>query len=155
MEADEQHSSPRYQALIQLLRTTDTVWNASRIFFEKWDLSPSQFNVLNVLRGNPEGLSQTDLSRELVTHRSNVTGLIDRLEKRGLVERRDVAADRRAYRVVVTASGARLMREILPQYYEKAERLWGDLPGKRVVEMIEDLRKAAANAEKIVGKEQQ
>ncbi len=155
MEADEQHSSPRYQALIQLLRTTDTVWNASRIFFEKWDLSPSQFNVLNVLRGNPEGLSQTDLSRELVTHRSNVTGLIDRLEKRGLVERRDVAADRRAYRVVVTASGARVMREILPQYYEKAERLWGDLPGKRVVEMVEDLRKAAANAEKIVGKEQQ
>ena len=47
-------SAARYQALLQLLRTADTVWNSSRVFFARWDISPSQFNVLNLLRGEPE-----------------------------------------------------------------------------------------------------
>src|SRR5512136_2414829 len=116
--ADENH--PGYRALMELLRTADTVWSASRGFFERWDLSPSQFNVLNLLRLNPAGLSQTDLSRQLIMHRSNVTGLLDRLERRGLVARREVAADRRAYSVVLTPAGVRLLRNILPRYHQEA-----------------------------------
>jgi MarR family 2-MHQ and catechol resistance regulon transcriptional repressor len=142
-------TNPRYLALLQLLRTADTVWNASRVFFERWDLSPSQFNVLNLLHLNPGGLSQTELSRQLIMHRSNVTGLVDRLEKRGLVERQDVAADRRAYRVVLTAAGARLLREILPLYYEGADRVWGPLSAKRISELIADLQQVAQNAERV------
>ena len=122
---------PSYRALMELLRTADTLWNASRVFFERWDLSPSQFNVLNLLHLNPDGLSQTDLSRQLIMHRSNLTGLVDRLEKRGLVARREVAADRRAYSVVLTAAGARLLRDILPRYYEDAARVWDRLPVRR------------------------
>ncbi len=136
---------------MQLLRTADTVWDASRIFFEHWELSPSQFNVLNLLDLNPKGISQTDLSRQLIMHRSNVTGLVDRLEKRGLVERKDVAGDRRAYRVVLTAAGAALVQEILPRYYEGAERLWGELADRRVANLTTELQQVASNAEKIAG----
>ena len=85
----ESRSSLRYRALLQLLRTSDTVWNASGAFFSRWELGPSQFNVLNLLYGR-KGLSQTELSRELIMHRSNVTGLVDRLEVRALVQRRPV-----------------------------------------------------------------
>src|SRR5258708_5027606 len=95
----------RYRASLQLLRTADTIWNASRVFFERWEISPSQFNVLNLLHSESEGLSQIELSRQLIMHRSNVTGLVDRLEKRGLVSRKEFAPDRRAYRVVLTAQG--------------------------------------------------
>ena len=144
---DENH--PGYRALMELLRTADTVWNASRVFFERWDLSPSQFNVLNLLRLNPAGLSQTDLSRQLIMHRSNLTGLVDRLEQRGLVARREVAADRRAYSVVLTAAGARLLRDILPRYYEDAARVWDHLPARRAAELIADLQKVAQNAQQI------
>ena len=143
-------SSPRYAALLQLLRTADTLWNASRVFFDRWELSPSQFNVLNLLSSEPDGLSQTELSRQLIMHRSNVTGLVDRLEKRGLVARHDVAADRRAYRVVLTASGAELMRKVLPGYYEGAEQVWEGLPEGRVAELTADLQRAGRNAEQIV-----
>ena len=86
----------RYRLVAHDTRTLAQLWNASRVFFARWDLSPSQFNVLNLLHLNPDGLSQTDLSRQLIMHRSNLTGLVDRLEKRGLVARREVAADRRA-----------------------------------------------------------
>ena len=146
-QADDNH--PGYRALMELLRTADTVWNASRAFFERWDLSPSQFNVLNLLRLNPAGLSQTDLSRQLIMHRSNLTGLVDRLEERGLVARREVAADRRAYSVVLTAAGTRLLRDILPQYYEDAAQVWGHLPARRATALIADLQKAAQNAQDI------
>ena len=64
---------PRYAALIQLLRTAEELWNASRVFFARWELSPSQFNLLNVLTEFPDGCTQSDLSRQLIMHRSNVT----------------------------------------------------------------------------------
>jgi len=134
---------------MELLRAADTVWDASRIFFERWDLSPSQFNVLNLLHLNPDGLSQTDLSRQLIMHRSNLTGLVDRLEKRGLVARREVAADRRAYSVVLTPAGTRLLREILPRYYEEATRVWDRLPARRATELIADLQQVTRNVKQI------
>ena len=144
---DESH--PGYRALMELLRTADTVWNASRAFFARWDLSPSQFNVLNLLRLNPAGLSQTDLSRQLIMHRSNVTGLLDRLERRGLVARREVAADRRAYNVVLTPAAAQLLRDILPRYYKAAAQVWDRRSARRAAELIADLQQVAHNAQRI------
>jgi DNA-binding MarR family transcriptional regulator len=126
---------PRYRALLEWLRASEAVWHASQAFFGRWELSPSQFNILNLLGDQPAGLSQTELSRELITHRSNVTGLVDRLEKRELVTRRESATDRRAWRVTLTARGKALLQEILPQYYAVAEEVWGDVNVKRAETM--------------------
>ncbi|MEO6035306.1 MAG: MarR family transcriptional regulator [Verrucomicrobiota bacterium] len=138
-------SSARYQALLQLLRTAEELWNASRVFFARWDLSPSQFNILNLLRSHPAGCSQIDLSRQLIMHRSNVTGLVDRLEKRGLVKRQDSSTDRRAYQVVLTAAGRKLTGQILPDYYEAAETIWGKFPENRTRQLVNDLEKLGTN----------
>jgi MarR family 2-MHQ and catechol resistance regulon transcriptional repressor len=139
---------PRYRALLELLRTADTIWGASRLFFARWDLSPSQFNILNLLRLNPEGLSQTDLGRELIMHRSNVTGLVDRLEKRGLVRRAELEADRRAWRVLLTPAGDRLVSKILPSYHAGAVGLWDGVSEARVRAVVADLERVKANAER-------
>ncbi|SRR5579871_6518783 len=139
---------PRYAALIQLLRTAENLWNASRIFFDKWDLSPSQFNILNVLHHQSEGCTQSELSRELITHRSNVTGLVDRLEERGLVCRRDSATDRRAWRVALTPKGRELLEEILPEYYGEAERLWGNIPASQASKLASELSALCGQIEK-------
>src|SRR5436309_905146 len=133
-------SQSRYQALIQVLRTADRIWNVSRLFFEHWDLSPSQFNILNLLQAHPGGLSQIELSRQLIMHRSNVTGLIDRLERRHLVQRKDLANDRRAYRVVQTEAGVTLLKAILPYYYRRADEVWERLSPKRISQMTADLK---------------
>lgn len=138
---------PRYGALLQLLRTAESIWNGSRIFFGRWDLSPSQFNVLNLLRGHPGGLSQMALSRQLIMHRSNVTGLIDRLEERKLVRRLEETSDRRAYRVVLTEMGRQLCDEILPHYYRAAEQLWGGFSVPHVQRLARDLERLARNAD--------
>ena len=141
--------SLRYEALIQLLRTAETVWNSSRVLFARWELSPSQFNVLNLMVEQPEGISQIELSRALLMHRSNLTGLVDRLEERGLVERRDTPDDRRTYCVVLTAAGQQVMKEILPHYHQAAEAVWGDLTVKRAGELKAELAQVCANAERM------
>jgi DNA-binding MarR family transcriptional regulator len=144
-------SGPRYRALLQLLRTAETLWNASRVFFEQWDLSPSQFNVLNLLYARPEGCTQIELSRSLIMHRSNVTGLVDRLEARGLLRRRDSANDRRAYRVRLTPAGRKRVRQILPRYYEAAEKVWDGLSVHRANRLVAELDRVCANTAKVTG----
>ena len=139
---------PRYHALLQVLRTAETLWNASRDFFGRWDLSPSQFNVLNLLSGRNAGVTQIELSRELITHRSNITGLVDRLEARGLVRRTAMPLDRRAFLVRLTPAGRRLLEEILPCYHAAAEEIWGRMSAARVIELARDLDRLAANANK-------
>src|SRR5260370_35679642 len=110
MNDDPEGPGPRYQALIELLQTAEALWNASRVFFARWDLSPSQFNVLNLLHDQPGGCTQVELSRRLIMHRSNITGLLDRLEARGLVRRQDNPAHRPALNVVLNPAGTNLIR---------------------------------------------
>jgi len=137
---------PRYLALIELLQTAESLWNASRVFFARWDLSPSQFNVLKLLADSPDGLSQTQLSRQLIMHRSNVTGLVDRLEARHMVRRADNPADRRAFRVTLTPAGRKLLAKIEPHYYRAAEAVWGRILPGRAAELVAELSVVAANA---------
>ncbi|HEU5125375.1 MAG TPA: MarR family transcriptional regulator [Verrucomicrobiae bacterium] len=137
-----------YQALLQLLRTADILWSASRVFFARWELSPSQFNVLNLLSDQTAGLSQIELGRLLITHRSNVTGLIDRLEKRGLVARKEAAGDRRAYRIVLTNAGRKLLNQVLPEFHALANSIWSNTSAARATQLSSELSALAANAEK-------
>src|SRR5882724_187744 len=131
MKADFSKPGPHYAALIELLRTAETLWNSSHRFFARWEISPSQFNVLNLLYDQPEGCTQTELSRQLIMHRSNVTGLVDRLAARGLARRTDSPSDRRAFTLLLTPAGKKLIRQILPHYYRAAETVWAGLPANR------------------------
>lgn len=145
--SDTVDQDPRYPALIQLLRTSDVIWNASRRFFERWDLSPPQFNLMNLLFESESGLTQSELGRYLLTHRSNITGLVDRLESRGWVTRREEAGDRRAWRVDLTPSGRKLISGILPHYNRAAALLWGEISERRARETAAVLKSVADNAE--------
>jgi DNA-binding MarR family transcriptional regulator len=76
------------------------------------DLSPIQFHVLHLLEpGRPVPMGQ--LAQTLACHASNVTGLVDRLEARGLVERRLSAEDRRVKVLELTSDGLRVRAHVL------------------------------------------
>lgn len=152
MKAQSASPGPRYEALLELLRAAEALWNASRVFFARWDLSPSQFNVLNVLYEQPRGCTQVELSRQLIMHRSNITGLVDRLEARGLVRREDNPADRRAFNVTLTPAGARLIRHVLPWYHDAAEKVWGNMSSKRAQQLASELAEVSASAGRMADK---
>lgn len=85
----------------------------------------------------------------LIMHRSNVTGLVDRLERRRLVARKENSGDRRVYHVSLTAAGSKQLEEILPDYYGMAEKIWGDCPAFQAREMAEALCRIRGNVEQL------
>lgn len=147
MAKTQELAGVRYEALIGLLRASEAIWESSRLFFSYWDISPSQFNVLNLLRDFPKGCSQTHLSESLIMHRSNVTGLVDRLEKRQLVERLDDPSDRRAFCVRLTPAAEKLLAEILPEYHQAAGKMWSGVSIQRTEVFVRELQLLTQNAE--------
>lgn len=113
---DRMPETVAFSIVAQTLRTASVLVRESRRLFRPAGLTEAQFNVLNVLGGADEGLTQRELSDILVVDRSNVTGLLDRMESAGWVRRSDHAGDRRAWRVQLTPKGRRLWQSVLPAY---------------------------------------
>ena len=89
---------------------------------EPFGLSPVQCHVLHLIEpGDPMPMSR--LAKALSCDASNVTGLVDRLETRGLVERRPAAGDRRVKVLGLTATGSRLRGELLRNMAGRAHPL--------------------------------
>src|SRR5580765_1619899 len=80
------------------------------------DLAPAQARALHELELE-QPISMRELAERLKSDPSNVTGLIDRLEARGLVERRPHPSDRRIKGLVLTAAGARLRARLFARLY--------------------------------------
>jgi MarR family transcriptional regulator, organic hydroperoxide resistance regulator len=94
-------------------------------------LSPPQALALHHL--DPERpVTMGELAGELCYDNSNVTGIVDRLEERGYVERRPDPRDRRAKRLQVTAAGARARRRLLARMAEPPEALADLEPGDQL-----------------------
>ena len=90
------------------------------------DLSLTQFRLLAILRDREPAM--LDLARHLKLEKSSATGLIDRAERRGLVERFPGARDGRAVHVRLTPAGRRLVAAVEPVAQERLSALLDVLP---------------------------
>lgn len=81
--------------------------------FEGYDLTPQQFGLLGFL-WQEDGLTQAELSLRSQIDRTTIGGLIDRLEKEGLLKRCTHPDDRRAYRICLTEKGKGLEKALTP-----------------------------------------
>jgi DNA-binding MarR family transcriptional regulator len=82
-------------AFLELLRTTDKLSRGLVRVLKGEDLSPTQYNVLRILRGSPAGLPCGEIATRMITRDPDVTRLLDRLEKRELISRCRETKDRR------------------------------------------------------------
>jgi len=72
-----------------------------------------QWGVLNIVRSSP-GIIQSEIAERSMKDRTNVTRMLDLLEKNGHIERRSDADDRRSYRIYITAAGVSLLDRLRP-----------------------------------------
>jgi len=100
------------QALIRLMRVGDRLWRESDERFSQWGITDNHYNVLRILNGVGEPISQTEIGRRMLSTRANVTKLVDSLEKKGYVKRLS-CGDRRVNLVALTEAGARFIEETL------------------------------------------
>lgn len=141
-------TDPGYDLIIRLLETANVLVKESHRLFRPHGLTEAQFNVLNVLGPAPDGLSQRELSELLVVDRSNVTGLLDRMEKAGWVRRTDHPEDRRVYLVTLTAIGRQLWQKVLPIYMAEVKKVTSVVSEADMKRAMETLRRLDESARK-------
>jgi DNA-binding MarR family transcriptional regulator len=106
----------------------------------EYDITPAQLLTLRHLEVE-KPMSMSDAARLLKCDASNVTGIVDRLEKRGLVERRNAPGDRRVKMLALTQDGARMREELVRRLAEPPPEL-AALSAKDQRELRDILRRA-------------
>jgi DNA-binding MarR family transcriptional regulator len=102
------------QAMVRLMRVGDRMWRASDERFGRWGLTDNHYNVLRILNGAGEPISQAEIGRQMLSSRANVTKLVDLLEARKFV-RRLPCEDRRVNLVELTDEGAKFIEDTAPE----------------------------------------
>jgi DNA-binding MarR family transcriptional regulator len=107
------------------LRTHDRLWRAMEAGLARVNVSMAEYSVLALLgNAGPEGMRMSDLAERRLMSSGGFTRLADRLERRGLIERRRSAADGRGFDAVLTSEGRALMRRAWRQHHSDLEALF-------------------------------
>jgi len=135
-------SRPEEVTYLEMLRTMEALSHRFAQVLKTEDLSSTQYNVLRILRGAPEGLPCGEISNRMVTRDSDITRLLDRLENRALISRCRESKDRRTVWTRIMPEGLELLARLdEPMRAAHLERL-GHLGTKRL-NLLADLLRLA------------
>lgn len=122
---------PPERAFRSLVRTFGLIERVMQPYFARFGISGSQWGVLRALlraeTDGHDGMRVTDLSEKLLIRPPSVTGVVDRLERAGLVLRDTAAEDLRVKRVRLTARGRRVVEQVRAVYADQVDSLLGGL----------------------------
>jgi len=108
------------EAIYSLALIYNIIHNEISTFLKKYNLTPGKFNILVAIkrRGGKKGIRQVEVSKHLIVTPSNMTKLIDKLEKDGLVARSALEGDRRVNITKITKKGSDLIDKAWVGYHQ-------------------------------------
>ena len=119
-------SPPYMPTLRQLIRCTQAFERFSGAHVKSMGLTESQFDVIATL-GNTDGLTCKELGERTLITKGTLTGVLDRMEARGLITRRSVDTDARRTHIALTRKGNVLFAEVFPAHLKHLQRAFGRL----------------------------
>lgn len=134
-------ASPAEEAVLSVLRTSDQLQIRQSRLFRGFGLYPSQYNILRILRGEGKPLPILEIASRTITVVPGITGLIDRLERAGFVNRVRCESDRRVIYVELTDKGTRTVSELDGPVQVLTDDLMARLSPSEVKELIRLLAK--------------
>ncbi|MBI1740753.1 MAG: MarR family transcriptional regulator [Candidatus Koribacter versatilis] len=106
-------TSREQEAYLSLLRTAAALQSRVETKLKGFGLTGTQYNALRILRGaGPDGMPCSDIGERMITRDPDITRLLDRLQKRGLVERSRGKQDHRVIYGKIKVSGLKLLSEM-------------------------------------------
>ncbi|MBX2841679.1 MAG: MarR family transcriptional regulator [Flammeovirgaceae bacterium] len=106
-------SSEYQKAMLNLMFTGNWVNSLNAKYFKQYNLSPQQFNILRILKGQyPKPASINLLMERMLDRMSNTSRLVEKLRQKGFVGRHICEDDRRQVDVIITEKGLDLLQEI-------------------------------------------
>ncbi len=114
-----------HETLLNIFVTSNLLIKEAQQLLRPLGLTDAQFNVLMMLKTQSENgtLNQTELCNMLLVNRSNVTGLIDRMERTGLVKRIPDSGDRRVNLVEMTEYGNKIFESAQDLYFKRIDEI--------------------------------
>jgi DNA-binding MarR family transcriptional regulator len=134
--------SPEQEAILSIARTADRFGICFARLFREFGLTPSQYNVLRILRGEGKPLPILEIADRMIAAVPGITGLIDRLEAMSLVARDRSTEDRRVVNVAITPKALDLLAKLDQPVGALHERLVGHLSQGELKDLIRLLEKA-------------
>ncbi len=127
------------QVVLRVFQTAQILDKAAKRVFSPHGLTSAQFNVMNLLAGQKDGLRASDLAAQLIVDPSNVTGLLKRMSRDGLVSDLENRDDRRERIVTLTAKGRTLWSKASRDYEKclsQLEGLFSDIEKKLTEDVL-------------------
>ena len=135
---EDHHESLRLW--LRLLTCTHLVETQVRkALAKKFKTTLPRFDLMAQLERAPQGLQMGELSRRMLVTGGNVTGIVDQLERGGLLVRTEDPADRRAYRVKLTKEGRRLFGQMAAEHETWIVKLFSGIPKREQRALTESL----------------
>jgi DNA-binding MarR family transcriptional regulator len=125
-----------------MMRTTEALSHHFGQVMKSAELTAPQYNVLRILRGAPEGLPCGEIGNRMVTRDSDITRLLDRLEKRTLISRCRESKNRRTVMTRITPEGLELLAQLDEPIRTTHRNLLGHLGDERLSLLASLLREA-------------
>jgi DNA-binding MarR family transcriptional regulator len=130
---------------VSILRTGDALMRASEHVLRDSDVLPTQYNVLRILRGSPDGLPCSEIAKRMISRDPDMTRLLDRMEKRGLISRERSTSDRRVVVTRITEQGMDVLARLDEPVRESHRKTLGHLGARRLKELMELLAAVRVN----------
>jgi len=115
----EQENQLNNEAVFKIIRGSEALIKEANKFFSKYNVTVAQYNVISILDVAIDRVTQNDLVTQMVVSRSNITGIVDRLEKAGYVAREGDLKDRRVKHVRLLPKGKNLVAEVSDNYFKR------------------------------------
>ena len=132
------------QTCLAFLNATADVYQAFDAHFARYGLSMGKFTILmQLLQAGEQGLTPSECAERAGVTRGTITGLLDGLERDGLVKRQPHPADRRMLTIQLTPKGKQLLEQMLPDHFCRTTNLMtnlSDAEKKTLIELLAKLR---------------
>jgi DNA-binding MarR family transcriptional regulator len=132
------------RVFVALLQAADSLGLDAEQLLKSAGLTGAQYNVLRILRGaGPAGLPCSGIGDRMISHDPDMTRLLDRMEKRGLISRERQTDDRRVIKTRVTSNGLDLLKTLDQPVRELHKRQFRHMSAARMkilVGLLEELR---------------
>src|SRR6202048_4713155 len=118
---------------VALLETADAISQEAEQLLRAAGLTGAQYNVLRILRGaEPEGLGCRGIGERMISHDPDMTRLLDRMEKRGLITRERQTDDRRVVKTRITPQALSLLKTLDQPVHDLHKRQFRHMPVSRL-----------------------
>jgi len=126
---------------VALIKAADSLGLQAEQLLKASGLSATQYNVLRILRGaEPHGLACREVGDRMISHDPDITRLLDRMDKRGLITRERQTDDRRVVKTRITASGLTALKTLDAPVREMHKRQFQHMSATRLKTLSNILR---------------